>query len=455
MTTKTGDRWQQDVRANPSLSPRFLLPLVISLLVPSFLLTPGCGGGEVTIESGGQRLSSAGDIAGGGASSDGGGEPGGGNDLPGGGDPGGGDDLCEPEPGGEHCSNGLDEDCDGAIDCEDPDCNGAAACAVCQDLGAEYCANGSDDDCDGLLDCDDPDCAADPSCAVCEDKLTCEANDSKGNCNGHLGDDFQACLAAGNSGGCSQAWLEAWCSRRVDPSPTRWETMIRDWVTSRCEGQVLTRLHQDRYTEYYCVDSSGCETHGCTTPLVVVFGRGERVSFLPDDGESRFDLAAPGRTPVLRTDWPSAVTPWLALDRDGDGAITSGQELFGSAVLIDGRPAANGFEALAALDANGDGQIDRRDPAFYRLLLWADANGDRRSQPAELRSLRSAGLLSLALSHQSQPRCDERGNCEVERASLRFRDLAGVEREGAVVDVRLKEHRVLFEEALAMAPLCR
>jgi len=39
------------------------------------------------------------------------------------------------------------------------------------------------------------------------------------------------------------------------------------------------------------------------------------------------------------------------------------------------------------------------------------------------------------------PRCDARGNCEVERATFRFRDAAGREHTGAVVDVHLAAQR--------------
>ncbi len=102
---------------------------------------------------------------------------------------------------------------------------------------------------------------------------------------------------------------------------------------------------------FSCADSSGEVLYTCTTPLVLVFG-GERVSFADDDGQSAFDLAPAGLAPQQPTDWPTAQTPWLALDRDGDGRITSGAELFGSATMTATGPAAHGFAALADLDDN-------------------------------------------------------------------------------------------------------
>lgn len=166
----------------------------------------------------------------------------------------------------------------------------------------------------------------------------------------------------------------------------------------------------------------------CDTPLVVAFD-GEAVQFEAGDTQFAFQPGVP-----VTTDWPSATTPWIALDRDGDGAITSGAELFGDAT--EGADARNGFEALATLDANHDGVIDRRDPAFAKLVLWSDRDGDRRSSPSELRPL--AELIgSLPLAHDVVPRCAN-GNCEGERAAITWRAPSGQLRSGAVIDVYLR-----------------
>lgn len=56
---------------------------------------------------------------------------------------------------GENCSNGIDDDGDSLVDCNDPDCACDPACAPSTETN---CANRVDDDCDGLVDCFDPDC---------------------------------------------------------------------------------------------------------------------------------------------------------------------------------------------------------------------------------------------------------------------------------------------------------
>ena len=182
----------------------------------------------------------------------------------------------------------------------------------------------------------------------------------------------------------------------------------------------------------YCREMKNLPAPHCETPLVVAFDN-QAVEF--EEGAEQFAFV-PGEP--MATDWPTAATPWIALDRDGDGAITSGAELFGSStVLADGARARNGFEALAALDANGDGTLDARDPAFARLVLWSDSDGDRRTTPGELRPLASV-VTAIPLAHAIDARCNARGDCEGERGELRWRDTRGAEHAGAVIDIYVR-----------------
>ncbi len=76
-----------------------------------------------------------------------------------------------PDDDEEICNDGVDNDGDGATDCDDSECAGAFSC----DVDVEVCDNSVDDDGDAAVDCDDADCAADPACAgsveVCNDTV--------------------------------------------------------------------------------------------------------------------------------------------------------------------------------------------------------------------------------------------------------------------------------------------
>jgi hypothetical protein len=208
-------------------------------------------------------------------------------------------------------------------------------------------------------------------------------------------------------------------------------------------GQTQTSCCGSGY-DYMCIPQTCVLVNGCPqwsqycyTPLVISF-EDAPVEVRADPSHS-FQLSSAGPTP---TDWPTAKTPWLALDRNGNGSIDDGSELFGSMTLLgDGQRAAQGFEALLALDFDGDGLITERDPAFADLVLWSDRDGDRRSGAGELVPVSQAGIVSIDLRYVSDPRCDGRGNCEVERAAVVYRDGSGVLRTGAVVDIHLAVRR--------------
>jgi hypothetical protein len=137
-------------------------------------------------------------------------------------------------------------------------------------------------------------------------------------------------------------------------------------------------------------------------------------------------------------DWPSAATPWLALDRDGNGSIDGGRELFGSATrMSSGTGPHNGFDALAELDSDRDGKLTAADARWGELVLWADHDGDRRSTGWETLPLASFEIVEIDLGYTTRRECDARGNCGLERARFVYRSM-GQERSGEVVDVRVQ-----------------
>ena len=208
---------------------------------------------------------------------------------------------------------------------------------------------------------------------------------------------------------------------------------LRSLFASSEEWTASLTSAQQRYIDRECSggeDQPSSDLCGDNTPLVVAF-EGQPIEFTRGA-----TFAFHGGAPTA-TDWPTATTPWIAFDANSDGVIDRGSELFGSdTVLPDGGTAVNGFVALAALDANGDGAIDAMDPQFAKLVLWADRDADGKSATGELSAL-STTIVSISLAAKVDARCDARANCEGERATLTWRDAQGALHTGAVVDVYL------------------
>jgi hypothetical protein len=111
------------------------------------------------------------------------------------------------------------------------------------------------------------------------------------------------------------------------------------------------------------------------------------------------------------TGWVSAEDGLLVWDRNENGTIDSGRELFGDQTLLQNEQlAANGFAALAEWDGNSDGKIDASDSIWGSLKVWQDVDGDGFSSADELLAMSQAGVLSINLGYSAGSGPDANGN---------------------------------------------
>lgn len=125
-----------------------------------------------------------------------------------------------------------------------------------------------------------------------------------------------------------------------------------------------------------------------------------------------------------KTAWIGNEDGFLALDRNGNGKIDNGGELFGDQVILkDGSKSASGFEALAELDENGDGLIDENDPQFAKLRVWIDVNHNGISESNELKTLSDVGVISISLDHTEISFIDDETGARIaESASVKINE---------------------------------
>ena len=174
-------------------------------------------------------------------------------------------------------------------------------------------------------------------------------------------------------------------------------------------------INCDYAAEYPDKDCDGLpDTYECGSPVILDVD-GDGIQLTSRTGGVLFDLDSDGVREQLPWTAAHVDDAWLVFDRDGNGTIDDGTELFGSFSPQPASSEPNGFLALAMFDeqaagGNGDGSITALDAVFSQLRLWQDRDHNGYSSAGELLALNESGVKSIDYDYQDIWRTDKYGN---------------------------------------------
>ena len=171
-------------------------------------------------------------------------------------------------------------------------------------------------------------------------------------------------------------------------------TVIRSLTTTQIAALTVDQICNLTSTLRGSLTSTQLSSLSFETPILLDLN-GDGINTLSVKAGVKFDILANGSP--IQTGWVAPQDGLLVADRNQDGVINDGSELFGSSTLLNnGTKALDGYQALAQFDSNSDGVVNQQDTDFNKLSVWSDRNSDGITETGELKSLAELGITQLS-----------------------------------------------------------